>query len=163
MSGYVVPPGDGRSFGPGISVKVEHGASPDFAVFESVVPPLWPGPGAHLHRSYDDAIYVLDGTIVFTLDGVERTCPAGSFVFVPRGCNRSFANRSADPARILPVTTPGAIRLVEELFSIWSGLGTPECKQTWTMRKSILRRSRLSTPSTTANSLRSEDTARQVP
>jgi hypothetical protein len=44
MSGYVVPPGDGRSFGPGISVKVEHGASPDFAVFESVVRPFGPVP-----------------------------------------------------------------------------------------------------------------------
>jgi mannose-6-phosphate isomerase-like protein (cupin superfamily) len=118
MSGYVVPPGDGRSFGPGINVKVEHGASPDFAVFESVVPPLWPGPGLHLHRSYDEGVYVLDGTIVFTLDGVEHICPAGSFVFVPRGCNHGFANRSVDPARILPVTTPGAIRLVEELFHL---------------------------------------------
>jgi uncharacterized cupin superfamily protein len=70
ISGYVVPPGNGRSFGPGISVKVEPGASPDFAVFESVVPPLWPGPGPHRHRAYDEAVYVLDGTIVFTLDGL---------------------------------------------------------------------------------------------
>jgi quercetin dioxygenase-like cupin family protein len=118
MSGYVVPPGGGRSFGPGISVKVEHGASPDFAVFESVVPPMWPGPGPHLHRSYDEAVYILDGTVVFTLDGAEHICPAGSFVFIPRGCSHGFANRSAEPARILPVTTPGAIRLVEELFQL---------------------------------------------
>jgi quercetin dioxygenase-like cupin family protein len=118
MPGYVVPPGGGRSFGPGISVKVEHGASPDFAVFESVVPPLWPGPGPHLHRSYDEAVYVLDGTVVFMLDGAEHICPAGSFVFIPRGCSHGFANQSADPARILPVATPGAIRLVEELFQL---------------------------------------------
>src|SRR6266542_4092243 len=71
MSGYVLPPGGGRSFGPGISVKVEHGVSPSFAVFESVVPPLWPGPGPHLHREYDEAVHVLDGTVAFTLDGAE--------------------------------------------------------------------------------------------
>ena len=44
--------------------------------------------------------------------------PAGSFVFIPRGCSHGFANPSADPARILPVATPGAIRLVEELFGL---------------------------------------------
>jgi hypothetical protein len=43
MAGYVVPPGGGRSFGPGISVKVEPGASLSFAVMESVIPPQGPG------------------------------------------------------------------------------------------------------------------------
>src|SRR4029453_16471826 len=102
MAGYVVPPGGGRSFGPGISVKVEPGASPSFAVMESVIPPFWPGPGLHLHRAYDEAVYVLDGTVTFTLDGVEHTCPAGSCVFMPRGVSHGFANPSAAPARILP-------------------------------------------------------------
>jgi hypothetical protein len=95
MAGYVVPPGAGRSFGPGISVKVEPGASPSFAIMESVIPPFWAGPGLHLHRAYDEAVYVLDGTVTFTLDGVEHTCPAGSCVFMPRsvGCS------CPDPAR----------------------------------------------------------------
>lgn len=102
MAGYVVPPGGGRSFGPGISVKVEHGASPSFAVMESVIPPFWPGTGLHLHRAYDEAVYVLDGTVTFTLDGVEHVCPAGSLVFMPRGVSHGFSNPSAEPARILP-------------------------------------------------------------
>src|SRR5512132_1513695 len=120
MAGYVVPPGGGRSFDPGISVKVEHGASPSFAVIESVIPPFWPGqcPGLHLHRSYDEAVYVLDVTVAFTLDGVDHVCPAGSCVFMPRGVRHGFSNRSAAPARILPVVTPDALRLVEELFQL---------------------------------------------
>ena len=77
MAGYVVPPGGGRSFGPGISVKVEPGASPSFAIFESILPPFWPGPGLHLHRAYDEAVYVLEGTVTFTLDGVEHTWSYG--------------------------------------------------------------------------------------
>src|SRR6266545_5693212 len=87
MAGYVVPPGGGRSFGPGISLKVEHGVSPSFAVMESTLPPSWPGPGLHLHRAFDEAVYVLDGTVAFTLDGEEHACPAGSLVFVPRGAS----------------------------------------------------------------------------
>jgi quercetin dioxygenase-like cupin family protein len=118
MAGYVVPPGGGRSIGPGISVKVEHGASPSFAVMESVIPPFWPGPGLHLHRAYDEAVYVLDGTVTFTLDGAELLCPAGSCVFMPRGVSHGFSNPSAEPARILPVVTPDALRLVEELFQL---------------------------------------------
>ena len=118
MAGYVVPPGAGRSFGPGISVKVERGASPSFAIMESVIPPFWAGPRLHLHRAYDEAVYVLDGTVTFTLDGVEHTCPAGSCVFMPRGVSHGFSNPSAAPARILPVVTPDALRLVEELFQL---------------------------------------------
>src|SRR4029453_18445510 len=118
MAGYVVPPGADRSFGPGISVKVEHGASPSFAIMERVIPPFWPGPGLHLHRAYDEAVYVLDGTVAFTLDGVEHLCPAGSCVFMPRGVSHGFSNPSAEPARILPVVTPDALRLVEELFQL---------------------------------------------
>jgi oxalate decarboxylase/phosphoglucose isomerase-like protein (cupin superfamily) len=85
---------------------------------ESTLPPLWPGPGPHLHRAYDEAIYVLDGTAIFTLDGAEHVCSTGSFIFIPRGCSHGFANPSADPVRILAVATPDAIRMVEELFQL---------------------------------------------
>jgi oxalate decarboxylase/phosphoglucose isomerase-like protein (cupin superfamily) len=85
---------------------------------ESAIPPLWPGSGLHLHRAYDEAVYVLDGTVTFTLDGVEHLCPAGSCVVMPRGVSHGFANPSAEPARILPVVTPEALRLVEELFQL---------------------------------------------
>jgi Cupin domain len=60
----------------------------------------------------------VEGTVTFTLDGVEQVCPAGSCVFMPRGVRHGFANPSAAPARILPMVTPDAIRLVEELFQL---------------------------------------------
>jgi oxalate decarboxylase/phosphoglucose isomerase-like protein (cupin superfamily) len=85
---------------------------------ESGLPPSWPGPGLHLHRAFDEAVYVLDGTVAFTLDGQDHECLAGSLVFVPRGVSHGFANPSADPAQILVVATPDAIRMVEELFQL---------------------------------------------
>jgi quercetin dioxygenase-like cupin family protein len=122
MAGYVVPPGGGRSFGPGISLKVEHGVSPSFAVMESTLPPSWPGPGLHLHRAFDEAVYVLDGTVAFTLDGEEHACPAGFLVFVPRGASHGVREPVCRSARILVVATPDAIRMVEELFQLeWAG------------------------------------------
>jgi hypothetical protein len=37
---------------------------------------------------------------------------------MPRGVSHGFSNPSAAPARILPVVTPDALRLVEELFQL---------------------------------------------
>ena len=44
MSAHILPPGGGRSFGPGIRTKIEYGQSDDFAAFESELPPRWVGP-----------------------------------------------------------------------------------------------------------------------
>jgi hypothetical protein len=38
MSVHILPPGAGRSFGPGIRAKIEYGQSNDFAAFESELP-----------------------------------------------------------------------------------------------------------------------------
>ena len=115
MSGHILPLNAGRSFGPGITVKVEHGASPSFAVFESELPASWEGPPPHLHRTQDEAFYVLDGSVTFSLDGRSKLCTAGSFIFVPRGSAHGFGTTDL-PARILVMMTPEAIRLVEAIY-----------------------------------------------
>jgi mannose-6-phosphate isomerase-like protein (cupin superfamily) len=118
VSAYVLAPGGGRSFDPGINVKVEHGASGDFAMFESALPPSLDGPPPHVHRIYDEAFYVLDGSVTFNLDGQIRDCPAGSCVFIPRGVSHGFDNPADTPAKILVITTPEAIRLVEDIYTL---------------------------------------------
>jgi quercetin dioxygenase-like cupin family protein len=115
VSGHILPARAGRSFGPGINVKVEQGASPSFAVFEAELPPSWEGPAPHLHRNQDEAFYVLDGSVTFSLAGGSQLCTAGSFIFVPRGSAHSFGTNDL-PARILVMMTPEAIRLVEDLY-----------------------------------------------
>jgi mannose-6-phosphate isomerase-like protein (cupin superfamily) len=126
MSATALPPGGGRTFGPGIHAKVEFGESDDFAVFESVLPPDWAGPPPHLHRAYDEAFYVIDGSVAFTLDGRTTDCPAGSFVFVPRGAAHGFANPVPAPAKILVIASPGAIRLVESIYQLMEQGGPPD-------------------------------------
>ncbi len=125
-STVTLPPGGGRSFGPGIAVKVEAGQSDDFAVFESELPGAWDGPPLHLHRAYDEAFYVIEGSVTFSLDGTARGCPAGSFVFVPRGATHGFDNPSPSGARILVITSPGAIRLVENIYELLAAGGQPD-------------------------------------
>lgn len=84
------------------------------AVYEFVVPPATAGPPLHIHRSWDEAFYVLEGEMTFLIDGRTSTAPAGSFVFIPRGIPHTFWNESAAPARQVTVFNPAGI---EEYFA----------------------------------------------
>jgi mannose-6-phosphate isomerase-like protein (cupin superfamily) len=126
MSASALPPGGGRAFGPGSHAKVEFGQSDDFAVFEHALPPAWPGTPLHLHRAYDEAFYVIEGSVEFSLDGTRTDCPAGTFVFVPHGSTHGFGNPALAPARLLVITSPGAIRLVEGVYRLMDKEGPPD-------------------------------------
>jgi uncharacterized cupin superfamily protein len=118
MSVQTLPPDSGRRFGAGITVKVDSGQSRDFIAFESQLPPGWAGVPPHVHQAYDEAFYVLDGSVTFAVNGTAREWSAGSFVFVPRGAAHGFANPGASPAKVLIVATPGALQLVEEIYQL---------------------------------------------
>ena len=117
MASQVLVPGAGRRPAPTIAMKVEPDAAA-FAVFESELAPGAPGPAPHRHLGDDEAFYVLAGSVAFLLDGEVTTCGPGSCVLVPRGVAHGFGNPSAEPARVLVVTTPGATRLVEGLHAL---------------------------------------------
>jgi quercetin dioxygenase-like cupin family protein len=110
---------------PGITAKLEHGAGRSFAVFESEHLPGSPGPPLHVHRAYDEAFYVVSGAMDFSVDGNTDNCPAGSFVWVPRGAAHRFRNTSDEPAKFLVIMTPEAILLIEE-FVAMAGKGPPD-------------------------------------
>jgi mannose-6-phosphate isomerase-like protein (cupin superfamily) len=79
-----------------------------------------------VHHSCDEAFYVLDGSVAFFGNGMIRDCPAGSFVFVPRGTVHGFGNPAPAPARILVITSPDAIRLVESIYEELGREGLPD-------------------------------------
>jgi mannose-6-phosphate isomerase-like protein (cupin superfamily) len=65
------------------------------------------GPPAHVHDAEDDAFYVLDGELTFMVgEDREVAAPAGTFVLVPPGVRHTFANRTAEPVRILNIHAP---------------------------------------------------------
>jgi mannose-6-phosphate isomerase-like protein (cupin superfamily) len=118
MTASTLPPGAGRRFGPGITVKVDIGQSPDFMVMESRLPARWDGPPPHVHGTYDEAFYVIEGEVRFAVNGEARDWPAGSFVHVPRGTAHGFSNPGPEQAAVLITATPGALRLVEEIYAL---------------------------------------------
>jgi mannose-6-phosphate isomerase-like protein (cupin superfamily) len=70
----------------------------------------------HVHDQLDHAIYVLEGTVVFTVEQRQLSAPAGSFILIPHGIAHTFANPSDTAARFVEVDAPaGFERYFEQL------------------------------------------------
>ena len=61
----------------------------------------------HLHPDHDEAIYVLEGELLFNIDGIEHTAGPGAVVWVPRGTPHAMLVTS-EIARSVVTITPGA-------------------------------------------------------
>lgn len=91
---YLFGPGKGRQIdlGAGFAVAVkadEHLTGGVVSVLETEEPPGF-GPPLHVHHDCAEAFYILEGEYVMHVDGREVVCPAGSFVFIPRGSPHAF-------------------------------------------------------------------------
>jgi uncharacterized cupin superfamily protein len=76
-------------------------------VVEYEVVPGFPGPPLHVHPSFDEFFYVLDGEVTFRLGDRTETLRPGGHVYTPGTQPHTFANPSAQPGRMLIVATPG--------------------------------------------------------
>ncbi|MEA2199025.1 MAG: hypothetical protein QOJ25_3076 [Solirubrobacteraceae bacterium] len=100
--------------------------SPLVIVSESFVIADWKDPGTHprrpiaglhLHRSDDEAWFVLEGTLGFRVGDEEREVGTGDSLLVTRGTPHTYWNAAAAPARYLLVMTPRIHQLIEALHS----------------------------------------------
>lgn len=87
-------------------------------LLEIAVPP-GSGPLPHIHGREDETYHVLEGEVVFTVDGERHVVRAGGTAFGPRGIPHEFHNEGAETARMLVAVTPGGF---EEYFA---ECGTP--------------------------------------
>ncbi|MEB3281697.1 MAG: cupin domain-containing protein [Lyngbya sp.] len=76
-----------------------------FSLFDLSVSPET-GPPPHRHSSMDEAFYVLDGEVVFTLGNETYTATPGTFAYIPRGRRHGFANPGTERVNLLAITTP---------------------------------------------------------
>ena len=81
-----------------------------FALVDTVFAPGFQGPPPHRHREMHDCFYVIDGALVFQVDGRRVEAGPGTFVAVPPGVVHTFANEGAEPARVLNLFSPGGPR-----------------------------------------------------
>ncbi len=79
---------------------------------------LQPGGWLGLHRHTPPEIYyVLEGSGIVTLDGVEHPVAAGTAVFIPGNCEHGISNAGAAPLRFLYAFAVDSFGEVEYRFS----------------------------------------------
>src|SRR5438874_6212240 len=108
---FVVMPGQGRLLDLGgfeMRVKADGGNTDGVvSVLEAEEPPGF-GPPIHVHHDAAEAFYVLEGEYIMYLEDREFACPAGSFIFIPKGVRHGF--RVGDvPSRKLNLYFPAAM------------------------------------------------------
>jgi mannose-6-phosphate isomerase-like protein (cupin superfamily) len=64
------------------------------------------GPPQHRHARHDEGFYVVSGTALFTVADTSYDAPTGTFVMIPPGAPRTFANPGDTPAVLLNTFTP---------------------------------------------------------
>ena len=129
---YVVPPGGGRllDLGNFEAVVLAGGDQTDaaFSLLRTQREPTGFGPPLHRHHDSAEAFYVLEGEYLMILEDRRETCPAGSFVYVPRGVAHTFEVTSATPGTKLNLFAPaGMVGFFEALADAEAaGTATPE-------------------------------------
>ena len=109
----VVAAGEGRTpaplniVGEETLVKVSAQDSDGTLAFFHLVAPPMSGPPRHVHTREDELFYVLEGELVFELDGERHTVRAGDTVYLRRGVAHAYQNFTTSDARLLIATTPG--------------------------------------------------------
>jgi quercetin dioxygenase-like cupin family protein len=75
-------------------------------VFELKIPPGARTPPAHSHTNNEECVYVLEGVLRYSVDGVTRDLRPGDWMSTPRGSVHHFENTGAETARALVMLTP---------------------------------------------------------
>jgi quercetin dioxygenase-like cupin family protein len=100
-------------------------------LFEMRLPPNSSVPTERAHCDAEEMLYVLEGRLRHSIDGVERDLGPGDSAFKPRGAVHSFSNPFQETVRTLTVMAPdlGAKSFREAAAAVASGVLGATCFQ----------------------------------
>jgi quercetin dioxygenase-like cupin family protein len=84
----------------------EAGAGCRTGCFEMIVPPGSNVPPPHSHTANEELVYVLEGTLRYTVGSETRDLHPGDSMATPCGAVHAFSNPHAGIARALVINTP---------------------------------------------------------
>ena len=75
------------------TIKADGKATGGHCAVIEVLSPQGNGPPLHVHRNEDEWFYVLEGEMLFWVDGKTIKCGPGSFAFAPRSATSNLQPR----------------------------------------------------------------------
>jgi quercetin dioxygenase-like cupin family protein len=92
----------------------------EYVLFECVVKPSGFVAAAHVHPFQEERFQVIDGTLMFRIDGQDLRAEPGDVVLVPAGRKHQFWNAGEEEARFACEVRPALQfeRLIETMFSL---------------------------------------------
>jgi quercetin dioxygenase-like cupin family protein len=105
----------------------EAGSGCEAGCFELRVPPGANVPPPHSHSANEELVYVLEGTLRYTVGSETRDLSPGDAMATPRGVVHAFGNPHAAVARALVFNTPDiGPEYFREVGSIVNAGGPPD-------------------------------------
>lgn len=96
-------------------------------VFELTVPPGANVPPPHSHTHNEEFIYLLEGSLHYTVDDVSRELAPGDWMSTPRGSVHGFRNGGSQPAKALVMLTPDiGMQYFRDVGAVVNGGGPPD-------------------------------------
>lgn len=113
--------------GLGIRYLIDGAAANGMGVFELTVQPGSNVPPPHSHSLNEECVYVLEGILRYSVDGVTRDLRAWDWMFTPRGSVHQFSNPHDRAARALIVLTPDiGAQYFHDIAAIVNAGGPPD-------------------------------------
>jgi quercetin dioxygenase-like cupin family protein len=90
----------------GINYLVDGSNSGNIGMFELTVPPGSNVPPPHSHSNNEECVYVLAGTLRYTVGAETRDLTPGQSMATPKGVVHGFSNPFAEVAKAMIVLSP---------------------------------------------------------
>jgi len=89
-----------------VKYLIDGSASGSMGLFELIVPSGSNVPPPHSHTHNEECVYVLEGTLRYSVDDVTRDLHPGDWMRTPQGSVHGFSNPHDGTARALIALTP---------------------------------------------------------
>ena len=90
----------------GINYVVDGSRTGSIGMFELTVPPGSNVPPPHSHSNNEECLYVLEGTLRYSVGAETRDLTPGQSMSTPKGVVHAFSNPFTETARALVVQSP---------------------------------------------------------
>ncbi len=111
--GYVLQPGEGVDGNSALKAS-RRSTLGTLSITDSVTVG---GAPPHLHRVDDEVFYVLEGTLLVTIDGDTHRLPPGGVAYIPAGATHAWDTEGE--ARLLIITAPGGLEEFLDQLHSW--------------------------------------------